>query len=248
MVDEIKIDMRLDVCLVNKGLCRSRDRAKELIKQGACSVNGKVVLKASKQIEETDEIVLKKSDYEFVGRGALKLEKALDEFVIDVNGKVILDVGAATGGFTDCLLKRGARTVYALDIGEGQLAGELKNDERVIFLNETDIRTVEPRVFESDIDLIVVDVSFISLRDILDNLLFVAKDKKCDEFIFLVKPQYETGKKHSGVIKEKQLIERVLKGLRSFFEAKGLKICKEIESPIKGKEGNTEFLWHVKTK
>ncbi len=244
--EEITVDMRLDSYLVNKGLCRSRERAKEIIKKGFCKVNEEVVCKASKQIEANDNVLLIKSDYQFVGRGGLKLEKALDEFGIEVAGKFVLDVGAATGGFTDCLLKRGAKMVYALDIGEGQLVEELKSSNRVVFINNTDIRKVEPRVFEADIDLTVVDVSFISLKDILSNLLFIADEKKCREFVFLIKPQYETGRKHSGVIRDKSLIRKILKDLRMVFANHNLEIAGEIESPIKGKEGNTEFLWHVR--
>ncbi len=246
MGGEIKTDMRLDAYLVNTGFCRSRERAKELIKHGFCTVNGQVILKSSKQIGMEDDVVLTKSDYEFVGRGALKLEEALNEFEIDVKNKVVLDVGAATGGFTDCLLKRGAKVVYALDIGEGQLVDELKNDQRVIFLSNADIRTVKPQVFDRNIDLIVVDVSFISLKNVLDNLLLIAKMKECEEFVFLIKPQYEIGKKHSGVIRDKFIIRKVLKDLRMVFTRHKLDVFGEIESPIKGKEGNAEFLWHVR--
>jgi len=235
--------MRLDVYLVKNGMCKSRDRAKSLVMSGDCLVNEKIIKKPAFVVNENDVVTLNKEDFVYVGRGGLKLEKALDVFGIDVNGKIALDVGAATGGFTDCLLRRGVKKVYALDIGKGQLEDSLREDSRVAFMPGIDVRDVKKRDFDDDIDIIVVDVSFISVLKILDALRNVVVDGT--KFVFLIKPQFETGKSHSGVLKDPMFIDKVLKGVRKGFKAAGFSIISEVESPVLGKNGNREFLWYI---
>lgn len=236
--------MRLDTYLVQEGLCQSRDRAKALIQRGDCVVNGVVVKKPAHKVQEEDVIELGKEDFSYVGRGGLKLEAALDRFGIEVKEKVALDVGVATGGFTDCLLQRGARKLYAVDVGKGQLADSLRLDERVVFMPQTDARDLEKRFFQDDLDIVVVDVSFISITALLEALRRVGSTET--EYILLVKPQFETGQPHSGVLRKQKVIQEALERVREALNHHHFTIVEEMDSPITGKEGNKEFLWHVR--
>ena len=239
--------MRLDLYLTKNGYTKSRDRAKDIIKEGYCWVNGEAVVKPSYNVSHGDEIVMKKNDFSYVSRGGLKLEAALKEYKINVGGKTALDVGCATGGFTDCLLQAGVGKVYALDVGKGQIEDKLQNDERVVCLLGQDVRDVKQDDFTEILDLIVVDVSFISVEAVLGALAKIGTKNKTD-YVFLIKPQYEVGKKHKGVLKDSALIEEILAKVRGAFEKNGFKIRKEISSPILGKDGNREFLWRVRLK
>ncbi len=236
--------MRLDFYLVQKGMCQSRDRAKALIVEGECTVNGVMVKKPAFKVGPDDVVSLQKEDFSYVGRGGLKLEEALGAFGIDVLGMVALDTGAATGGFTDCLLQYGVKKVYALDIGKGQLAPQLQKDDRVVYMPHTDAREMQLPDFLDPLDLVVVDVSFISVTSILDALKRVSHPKT--EFIILIKPQFETGKPHSGVLRDPTLIQNTLENVRKAFQKAGFSIVQEIPSPVLGKEGNREFLWHAR--
>lgn len=234
--------MRLDVELVNRNLYPSRAKAVAGIEAGLVLVNGVVAKKPSQAVLETDVIVADALPY-VSGRGSLKLVRALDYFNVNPSGMVCLDVGASTGGFTEVLLNRGAKRVYAVDVGTNQLIPELKNDPRVVSLEQTDIRTLP---VQETVELVVVDVSFISLTAIVDNL----KAWEAKKVIVLVKPQFEVPRevaaKTNGVIKDKQWhdwsVERVVKA----FSEVGFTLDGLTESPVKGGSGNTEFLAYFK--
>jgi 23S rRNA (cytidine1920-2'-O)/16S rRNA (cytidine1409-2'-O)-methyltransferase len=236
---------RADILIFEKGLAKSRSMAVELIKDGRIKINGKIITKNSEQIDENSEIELLGDEKQYVGRGGLKLEEALNKFKIDPAGLVVLDVGASTGGFTECLLRQGAKRVYAVDVGTDQLAPELKNDPRVVSLEKTDIRDVKSgqgRSLSEKADLAVIDVSFISLELILKNV--VSLIKKDGKIIALVKPQFETEKKDknkSGVVKNEELQKQALEKVKKYCEKINLKVLGEIDSPILGGSGNKEY-------
>ena len=230
--------MRLDIALVQRNLYPTRAKAVAGIRAGLVTVNGKPAKKPSQMIESTDIVVGGDLPYS-VGRGSLKLEHALDYFKINPDGLFCLDIGASTGGFTDVLLRRGAQRVYAVDVGTNQLAEELRHDPRVISMEQTDIRDV---VSTETVDLIVIDVSFISLTNIVGCLgAWGAKN-----IIALIKPQFEVPRevaaKYDGVIKSQQLHEESIARVVEAFEKCGFSLCGVTESPIKGGSGNTEFL------
>lgn len=234
---------RLDVLLFKKGLVASRKIASDLIKEGKVFVSGEKVIKASKEFYDDVNIEITELP-KFVGRAGLKLEKALDTFNINVKDKIALDVGSSTGGFTDCLLQRGTKKVYAVDVGTDQLREELKNDIRVVSMEQTDIRSIES--LSEKVDLIVIDVSFISLRLILPSVLKFLKDN--GEIVTLIKPQFEVGKDNlgkGGIVKEEKDRLDVLENVKKFSLDLGLKVLGEIESPIKGGDGNTEYLLYL---
>lgn len=246
---------RLDILLVNNGLAASREKAKTLIKEGRVSVDGKVITKASFEAEEDCEIAVAASEDEFVSRGGYKLLKAIQFFNIDLNNKTCMDIGASTGGFTDCMLKHGAKKVFAIDVGHDQLAESLRNDDRVISLEDTNFRYVtmedlEEFADEKDdltINFASVDVSFISLKIILPVAYRLLADN--GEMACLIKPQFEAGKervgKH-GVVKEKSVHEDVIKQIISFCIDLGFSVSGLTYSPIKGPEGNIEYLIYIK--
>ena len=230
--------MRLDLELVRRNLYPTRARAVAAIRAGLVTVNGMPAKKPSQSVEESDVIVGGDLPYS-VGRGSLKLEHALDYFKINPDGLFCLDIGASTGGFTDVLLRRGAQRVYAVDVGTNQLAEELRHDPRVISMEQTDIRDVVPT---ETVDLIVIDVSFISLTNIVESLpQWMPKN-----VVALVKPQFEVPRevaaKYNGVIKSQQLHEESIARVVKAFERCGFSLCGVTESPIKGGSGNTEFL------
>lgn len=236
--------LRLDQALVDRGLCESRERAKRAILAGQVLVNSQVAQKPSDPVSPSDEIVLAAGE-KFVSRGGYKLEHALDAFQLEVTGLIAIDIGASTGGFTDCLLQRGARQVFAVDVGKGQLAWKLRQDTRVVVMEKTNARYLKPEQFPQPFDMAVVDCSFISLRKILPPA--VALLKRQGKIVALVKPQFEAGKaeadKGRGVIRDASIHERILEELRQFTAAQAnLNWRAAVESPLQGPAGNKEFL------
>ena len=235
---------RLDVLLFKKGLVSSRKIASDLIKEGKVLVLGEKITKASKEF--FNDVKIEITDLpKFVGRAGLKLERVLDFFNVDVSNKVALDVGSSTGGFTDCLIQRGIRKVYAVDVGTDQLREELKKDNRVVSMEQTDIRSIKS--LPEKIDLIVIDVSFISLKLIIPSVLKFLKEN--GEVIVLVKPQFEVGKNNlgkGGIVKDDIARVEVLEKIKEFVNTLSLKLLGEIESPIKGGDGNVEYLLYLK--
>ena len=238
---------RLDILLVEKGLAESREKAKTIIMSGIVYVDGEKEDKAGSTFPEEADIEVRGKTLRYVSRGGLKLEKAMTSFPIELTGKVCMDVGASTGGFTDCMLQNGAVKVYSVDVGHGQLAWSLRNDPRVVCMEKTNIRYVTPEDIEEPVAFASVDVSFISLSKVLPPLRELMTDEA--ECVCLIKPQFEAGREKvgkKGVVREKsthiEVIENVLKFTLGFgFEVLGLDF-----SPIKGPEGNIEYLMYIK--
>jgi 23S rRNA (cytidine1920-2'-O)/16S rRNA (cytidine1409-2'-O)-methyltransferase len=234
---------RIDKILVERGLTQSRERARALIMAGQVVVADHVAEKPGQMVPVAAEVRLKGELLPFVSRGGLKLQKALDEFNIDVTGLTILDVGASTGGFTDCLLQRGAAKVIAVDVGYGQLAWKLRQDERVVNLEKTNIRYLTPDKLPLIPDLAVIDASFISLAKVLPATLTLLKDGAV--IIALIKPQFEVGRGEvgkGGVVRDAVKHREVITAISSVAENLGLKVRGVTESPILGPKGNREFL------
>ena len=235
---------RADVVLTERGLFPSRQRAQAAILAGDVRVDGEPVRKAGEQIDEDASIEVAEGP-RFVSRGGLKLSGALDEFGINVDGVRAVDVGASTGGFTDCLLQRGAESVAAIDVGYGQLAWSLRNDPRVSVYERTNIRHVEPEAVGAPFDLAVADVSFISLGLVLEKVLSLLAE--AGELVVLVKPQFEAGKERvgkKGVVRDPAVHEDVLAQVADRMRDEGLVVRGVTFSPVKGPEGNIEFwLW-----
>ncbi len=238
---------RLDMALVDRGLCPSREKAKRAIMAGQVQVNEQTARKASDSVEEHDAITLTAGE-KYVSRGGHKLEKALQEFHLDVSDQIALDLGASTGGFTDCLLQHGARKVYAVDVGSGQLAWKLRRDPKVISMEKINARELSPEKFPQPfvpVDLVVIDCSFISLRKII--LPAIALLRPGGKIVALLKPQFEAGKaeadRGAGVIRDPLIHERVLKELEAFVgDQCALRWRNVTESPLLGPAGNKEFL------
>jgi 23S rRNA (cytidine1920-2'-O)/16S rRNA (cytidine1409-2'-O)-methyltransferase len=239
--------MRVDQALVERGLCDSREKARRAVMAGQVRVNGQVAAKPSDTVKPADAVELTASE-KFVSRGGHKLDHALEHFGVDVRGFTAIDLGASTGGFTDCLLQRGAAHVYAVDVGQGQLAWKLRQDPRVVVMDRTNARTLGPAQFPqpfAPVDLVVVDCSFISLRKILPAA--IALVKPLGKVVALIKPQFEAGKEEAdrgkGVISDPVVHERVLAELQSFVEhLPGVAWLSLTESPLLGPAGNKEFL------
>jgi 23S rRNA (cytidine1920-2'-O)/16S rRNA (cytidine1409-2'-O)-methyltransferase len=234
---------RLDQLMVVRNLAASRERARTLIKDGAVLVNGFPATKPGSIVSTAATIALKQKDFPYVSRGGLKLEKALEAFPVNLQTAVCLDIGASTGGFTDCLLQHGAQRVYAVDVGYGQLAWKLRKDARVIVIERTNARQISQNEIPEGVDLVTIDVSFISLRLIVPAVLPLLKPAA--NIIALIKPQFEVGKGQvgkGGVVKDKCLHDEVIQSLRDFFESLGLTCPHFIPSPILGPKGNKEFL------
>lgn len=233
---------RLDVYLVSNGLTKSRERAKELIDRAQVLVNGAPAKKAGQNILDTDKIEITGEQNPYVSRGGLKLEKAILTFSLSLSGKTAMDIGASTGGFTDCMLKNGVLKVYAVDVGSGQLDPILLSDSRVINLEKTNIRYL-PQESAEKVDFISIDVSFISLIQVLPAAK--AFLKAGGEIAALIKPQFEAGKKalnKKGVVKDKKVHLEVVKTILSFAESVGLYAKGLTYSPVRGPEGNIEYL------
>ena len=238
---------RLDEAMVARGLCPSREQAKRSVLAGRVRINGQLARKPSDSARLADRIELEAPE-KFVSRGGYKLEHALDRFQVDVRGLTAIDLGASTGGFTDCLLQRGAATVYAVDVGQGQLAWKLRCDPRVVVMEKTNARSLTPSRFPAPFalaDLVVVDCSFISLRRILPAAIALRRDS--GRIIALIKPQFEAGKaeadRGAGVIRDPAVHQRVLTELSEFTAGlPGVRWHGVTESPILGPAGNKEFL------
>jgi len=237
---------RLDMEMVARGIARSRQRAKEMITAGNVTVNGITAKKASAEVLAEDDIASSEEEI-YVGRGALKIEKATAEFGLDFTGKVCIDIGASTGGFTDFMLSRGAERVFAVDVGHGQLAEKLRNDSRVVNMEGTDIRTVSPEDMGGCADIVSVDVSFISLKLILPKMYELLRDG--GEAAVLIKPQFEAGRSDigkNGIVKDRKVHLRVLREIDEFACDTGFICEKYTFSPVKGGSGNTEYLVHLR--
>ena len=237
---------RLDLVLVEKGLCQSRSRAQALIMEGLVFVEGQRVDKPGTAVDPAAEIELRGNACPYVSRGGLKLEKALAEFGVDPTGYVCSDSGASTGGFTDCLLQKGAEKVYAIDVGYGQLAWSIRSDPRVVVMERTNIRNVTPDMLGEPLDLSVVDVSFISLRLVLPVIRSLLKPE--GQVLCLIKPQFEAGKEKvgkKGVVREKSTHLEVLETFLTTARELGFTVKNLTFSPVKGPEGNIEFLGHL---
>lgn len=237
---------RLDIYLAQSGFCQTRSKASQLIKEGKVMVNEKTITKAGCLILGTEKIDIKDS-CPFVSRAGQKLFGAIKDFGLNFDGKIVLDIGSSTGGFTDCALQNGAKKVYALDVGTSQLNSRLRNDKRVVVMENTDIRSLDKSKV-SDINLIVCDVSFISLTKIsykISELL-----PTLGEFVVLIKPQFECGKtiakKSKGVIKDEKIHKKVRKIIQNDFILHNLQILSIKTSSIKGTDGNIEFVAHGK--
>ncbi len=235
--------LRLDTLLVEKGYAESLEKARALVMAGAVLVNEQRAIKPSDTVSIDAIIRLKSRETKYVGRGGVKLEKALSEFEIVVKDLVCLDVGSSTGGFTDCLLQNGAKKVVAIDSGKNQMVWELRQDLRVDLRETTNARFLKPEDFPELFDIAVMDVSFISATQLFPSVIPLLKTNA--KFIVLIKPQFEV-KKHEvgdgGIVRESEKHERVINEVNDSAEINGLEVLKTIESPILGMEGNKEFL------
>jgi 23S rRNA (cytidine1920-2'-O)/16S rRNA (cytidine1409-2'-O)-methyltransferase len=239
---------RLDLLLVARGLAPSRERAQALILAGRVEVEGRRAAKAGERVDSDSRIVVLGPDHPYVGRGGVKLAGALDRFVVPVADRVALDVGASTGGFTDCLLQRGARRVYAVDVGFGQLHERLRRDPRVAILDRRNARHLSPESLPERVTLATVDVSFISLRLILPPLIPLLE--RPADLILLVKPQFEVSRREvgkGGIVRDPALHRRVLTEILSAGREQGLYPLDVCPSPLPGAEGNREFFLHFTT-
>jgi 23S rRNA (cytidine1920-2'-O)/16S rRNA (cytidine1409-2'-O)-methyltransferase len=239
---------RLDLVLVTRGLAPSRERARALILAGKVEIAGQLADKAGALVGPDDAVSLRGEDHPYVSRGALKLVKALDEFHVDPAGRTAIDVGASTGGFTDVLLRRGARRVYAVDVGYGQLAWSLRQDPRVVILERENIRHLDPDKIAEPADLAVIDASFISLTLVLPKVVTLLGAGS--DIIALIKPQFEVGKGEvgkGGVVRDAAKRGGAVEKIVAFAVGLGLAPETPIESPILGPAGNVEYLIHGRT-
>lgn len=233
---------RIDVYLHEAGLADSREKARALVMAGAVSIDSKVCAKASATVTEGQQVAVKSGE-SFASRGGKKLQKAVEAFGIELNGVTAIDVGASTGGFTDCMLKNGAAFVYAVDVGYGQLAWRLRQDARVHVMERCNARYLEPSMFDKPIGFAGIDVSFISLRLILPAVQRILTPPYV--IAALIKPQFEAGRGlvgKKGVVRDKQVHADVIRGMLRFAEGSELCVCGLDYSPIKGPEGNIEYL------
>ena len=240
---------RLDILVVDSGLAKSRERAKALIMEGKVIVNGIPVIKAGTLIGRDADIVLKKGDIPFVGRGGLKLAAALGYFHISPEDKMIMDIGCSTGGFTDCVLKKNARKVYAVDVGYGQIDWSLRQNPKVILLEKTNIRYLEKEKIHDPVDLVLIDVSFISLTKVLPKCLEFLD--QTGEILALVKPQFEVGREmveKGGVIKDEAKRRHAVEHINAFAASIGLETIGIFESPVHGQKGNIEYFIYLRRK
>jgi 23S rRNA (cytidine1920-2'-O)/16S rRNA (cytidine1409-2'-O)-methyltransferase len=240
--------VRLDKLLSERGLVESREKAKAIILGGNVFVNGIIVDKAGALVKP-DVVLDVKSRLPYVSRGGLKLEHALKEFDMDVRGKIAMDVGASTGGFTDCLLQNGTKKVYAIDVGYGQFDWTLRGNERIVLLEKTNIRYLDGDPVPDPIDIATIDVSFISLLKVIPNVLdFLIPNGK---IIALIKPQFETGRENvgkGGVVKDENRQLEVIERIKTESEKMGLEVKGVTKSPIKGAKGNVEYFIYLRKK
>ena len=239
--------IRLDQYLCQNGLAQSRERAKALIMAGIVYVGEEKSDKPGNMVDENAHVEVRGHDIRYVSRGGLKLEKAKEQWGFLLDGMICMDIGASTGGFTDCMLQNGATKVYSVDVGQGQLAWKLRNDERVVCMEQTNFRYVTPEDIPDALDFASVDVSFISLTKILipaRNLL-----KAGGQMVCLIKPQFEAGRGKvgkNGVVREPQIHEEVIRKIIDYADSIGFEVLHLEYSPIKGPEGNIEYLLHIR--
>ena len=237
---------RLDILLVKRGFAESREKAKAVIMSGIVYVDGQKEDKAGQTFADTANIEVRGSTLKYVSRGGLKLEKAMECFDVSVKDKVCMDIGASSGGFTDCMLQNGAKKVYAVDVGHGQLAWKLRNDTRVVVMEKTNIRYVNPEDIGESIDFASIDVSFISLSKVLPAAYNLLGGR--GEIVALIKPQFEAGREKvgkKGVVREKSTHIEVIQNCFAYAKENGF-FVRELEfSPVKGPEGNIEYLYHL---
>lgn len=237
---------RLDILLVKRGLAESREKAKAVIMSGIVYVDGQKEDKAGQTFADTANIEVRGSTLKYVSRGGLKLEKAMECFDVSVKDKICMDIGASSGGFTDCMLQNGAKKVYAVDVGHGQLAWKLRNDTRVVVMEKTNIRYVKPEDIGESIDFASIDVSFISLSKVLPAAYNLLGER--GEIVALIKPQFEAGREKvgkKGVVREKSTHIEVIQNCFAYAKENGF-FVRELEfSPVKGPEGNIEYLYHL---
>lgn len=247
------MEKRLDILVVEKGLASSREKAKELIQGGQIKVDGKTITKAAQKVEDTAQIVLEGETLRYVSRGGLKLEKALEIFPIDLKGKICLDIGASTGGFTDCMLQNGARHVFAIDVGRDQLAESLREDPRVTNMEQTNVRYLTEDMLhersgsDRKAEFASIDVSFISLTKVLDAVAALLSIE--GQLVCLIKPQFEAGRGaigKKGVVKEPSVHRDVIRMVSTYAKGIGLESMGLSYSPIRGPEGNIEYLLWLK--
>ncbi|MBR1483808.1 MAG: TlyA family RNA methyltransferase [Ruminococcus sp.] len=238
---------RLDILVYEKGFAESREKAKAIIMAGQVYADNQKADKCGVSYDENVKIEVRGNVLPYVSRGGLKLEKAINAFHLDLSGKTAMDIGASTGGFTDCMLQNGAKKVYAIDVGYGQLAWKLRNDERVVNLERTNMRKVTREQVPDAIDFFSVDVSFISLRLILPVARELLRDNA--EAVCLIKPQFEAGREKvgkKGVVRNPQVHIDVVRDIRDFVLANGFDVLNLSYSPVKGPEGNIEYLIHLR--
>ncbi len=238
--------LRLDVAVYERGFAETREKAKAMIMAGSVYVNGQKALKGGVNIKDTDVIEVRGAVNPFVSRGGLKLDKAVKCFGLSLADCVCMDIGASTGGFTDCMLTNGAKKVYAIDVGYGQLAWKLRCDERVVNLERTNFRYVTREQVPDEVDFASVDVSFISLKLILPVMHTLLKDG--GRSVCLIKPQFEAGKENigkKGVVRDKSVHSDVVHTITAFAAENGFKVLNVDFSPIKGPEGNIEYLMYI---
>ncbi|MBQ3514460.1 MAG: TlyA family RNA methyltransferase [Lachnospiraceae bacterium] len=237
---------RLDVLLVEQGFAASREKAKAIIMSGIVYVDGQKEDKAGSTFPSTAKIEVKGATLKYVSRGGLKLEKAMSHFDISLENKICMDVGASTGGFTDCMLQNGATKVFSVDVGHGQLDWKLRQDERVVCMEKTNIRYVTKEDIKEELDFASIDVSFISLTKVLGPVYDLLKEK--GQIVCLIKPQFEAGREKvgkKGVVRDIKVHYEVVEQIVMFAKEHGLKPLHLEFSPIKGPEGNIEYLLHV---
>ena len=234
---------RLDILLVEKGIFSSRERAKTSIMAGKIFVDGRRVDKAGEKVSVDSEIIFKGQEIPYVSRGGLRLEKAIKEFGVNLKDKVCMDIGASTGGFTDCMLQNDAKKVFSVDVGYGQFAWKLRTDERVVCMERTNIRYVKPEDIGEKLDFASIDVSFISLKKIMPATKELLADN--GEVVALIKPQFEAGREKvgkKGVVRDINVHKEVVMDIVSFLMKENLNVLALSFSPIKGPEGNIEYL------
>lgn len=238
---------RLDVLLVNRNLAESREKAKAIIMSGNVFVDGQREDKAGSTFPEEVQIEIKGNPLKYVSRGGLKLEKAIDHYNIDLQGKICMDIGSSTGGFTDCMLQNGAALVYAVDVGTNQLAWKLRQDERVISMEKTNIRHLTPADIKDEISFASIDVSFISLTKVLQPVRELLSQE--GELVSLIKPQFEAGREKvgkKGVVRDSKVHMEVIRQVVDYAHSIGFDCIDLDYSPIKGPEGNIEYLLYMK--
>ena len=238
---------RLDILLVTNGYAPSREKAKAMIMAGEVFVDGNREDKAGTMVKTDAAIEVKGKKLKYVSRGGLKLEKAVNEFRIDLSGAVCMDVGSSTGGFTDCMLQNGAAKVYAVDVGTNQLAWELRNDPRVVSMEKTNIRYVTPGDIGEAVDFVSIDVAFISLTKVLEPVKAIMKEGA--EMVCLIKPQFEAGREKvgkKGVVRDASVHLEVVESILAYASGLGFTLLNLEFSPIRGPEGNIEYLLYLK--